>query len=128
GTVLLDQGACVGACLLIRGDGRDDDRSAVSCDARRDPAEPLDVRIAILLREPETLREVRADGVAVQILDDEASPIHLRTDVVRDRGLARSGETGEPEREPSAAIGLRLGMLVRVDVLTHAVLSSCVFS
>ena len=49
----------------------------------------LDVRVAVLLREAEALREVRADGVAVEVLDDEAAAVELGADEVRDRGLAR---------------------------------------
>ena len=113
--VLLDQRACVSACLGVRRDRRDDDGAAVAGDARGHPAEPLDVRVAILLREAEALREVRADGVAVEVLDDEAAPVHLGADVVRDRGLPRPGQPREPEREAAAPIGLGLGVLVRVD-------------
>ena len=86
------------------------------------------MRVAILLREAEALREVRAHGVAVEVLDDEPAAVHLRADVVRDRRLPRARETREPEGEAAASIGLRLGMLVRVDVLTHAVLSNLAFS
>ena len=71
---------------------------------------------------------MRAHRVAVQVLDDVPAAVELGADVVRDRGLARSGETGEPEREASTAIRLGLGVLVRVDVLTHAVLSMFVDS
>ena len=126
--VLLDERASVRPCLLVGRDRRDDDGAAVSRDARCNPAEPLDVRVAILLREAEPLREVRAHRVAVEVLDDEAAAIHLRADVMRDRRLARAGETGEPEGEATASVGLRLGVLVRVDVLTHVVLSSVVDS
>ncbi len=126
--VLLDERASVRPRLLVGRDRRDDDGAAVSRDARRHPAEPLDVRVAILLREAEALREVRAHRVAVEVLDDEAAAIHLRADVVRDRRLARAGETREPEGEATASVGLRLGVLVRVDVLTHVVLSRFVDS
>ena len=85
--VLLDQRACVAARLGVRRDRRDDDGAAVARDPRGDPAEPLDVRVAVLLREAEALREVRANRVAVQVLDDEAAPVHLGADVVRDRRL-----------------------------------------
>ena len=71
---------------------------------------------------------MRADGVAVQVLDDEPAPVHLRPDVVRDRRLPGAGQPGEPEGEAAAPVGLRLGVLVRVDVLTHAFLSRFVFS
>ena len=41
-------------------------------------------------------------------------------DEVRDRRLARAGQPREPEREAAAALAIRLGMLVRVDVLDDA--------
>jgi hypothetical protein len=100
----------------------------VTGDARGDPSEPLDVSVTILLGEAEALREVGANRVAVQILDDVPAPVQLGADVVRDRGLPRSGETGEPQGEASTAIRLGLGVLVRVDVLTHFVLSMFVDS
>ena len=86
------------------------------------------MRVAILLREAEPLGEVRANRVAVEVLDDEAAAIHLRSDVVSDRRLARTGKTREPEGEATASVGLRLGVFVRVDVLTHVVLSTVVDS
>jgi hypothetical protein len=60
-----------------------------------------------------------ADGVAVEVLDDVAAPIELRPDEVRDGGLAGARETGEPEREAALAAGIRLGVVVGVDVLSH---------
>ena len=123
GTVLLHERARVLPRLLVGRDRGDDDRAAVTRDARSDPAEPLDMSVTILLGEAEALREMGANRVAVQILDDVPAAVQLGADVVRDRRLARAGETGEPEGEASTAIRLGLGVLVRVDVLTHAVLS-----
>ncbi len=74
---------------------------------RRDPADALDVRVAVLLREAEALREMRAHGVAVEVLDDRAALLELRADEVRDRRLAGAGEAGEPEREAAAARPVR---------------------
>jgi hypothetical protein len=126
--VLLDEGAGIVSGLLVGRDRGHDGRASMAGDPRGDPPEPLDVGVTVLLRETEALREMGANGVAVQVLDDVAAAVELRADVVRDRRLARSGEAREPESEASAAVGLRLGVLVRVDVLTHAVLSRFVFS
>src|SRR5205814_2961867 len=87
--------------LDVRRDRGADDGAAVARHPRGDPADPLDVRVAVLLREAEALREVRADGVAVEVLDDEPAPVELRPDHVRDRRLARAGEAREPEGEPA---------------------------
>src|SRR5205807_9892704 len=84
-----------------------------------DPPDPLDVRVAVLLREPEPLREPGANGVAVQVLDDAAALVERRPDEVRDRRLPGPGEAGEPEGEAPAARAVGLGMLVRVAVLGH---------
>ena len=51
----------------------------------------------------------------------QAAPVELGPDEVRDRRLAGAGEPGEPEREAAAAACVRLGMLVRVDVLGSCV-------
>src|SRR5262249_14867936 len=117
--VLLDERARVAPRPLVGGDGRDDDRAALARDAPRRPAAGPRVRVAVLLREAEALREVRANRVAVQVLDDEPAPVELGPDVVRDGRLPGAGEPGEPQGEAATAVGLRLGMLVRVDVLTH---------
>ena len=103
----------------VRRDRGGDHGAAVAREPRGDPADPLDVRVAVLLREAEALREVRADRVAVEVLDDEAARVELRPDDVRDRRLARAREPGEPEREAAAADAVRLGMLVREDVVGH---------
>src|SRR5579884_2399262 len=89
--VLLDEGAGVPAGLLVGRDGRDDHGGPGPRQARRDPADARDVRVAVVLREAEPLREVGADDVAVEVVDDEASPLELRLDDVRDRRLAGPG-------------------------------------
>ena len=63
---------------------------------------------------------MRADGVAVEVLDDVAAPVELGPDEVRDGRLAGAREAGEPEREAAVSLVLRLGVLVGVDVLGHA--------
>src|SRR6476646_3612849 len=42
-----------------------------------------------------------ADDVAVEMVDDEAAPLELGFDVVRDCRLAGAREAGEPEDEPA---------------------------
>src|SRR5204862_6831407 len=53
GRVRLDEGARVTARLLVRRDRGHDDRGARAREARRDPADARDVRVAVLLREAE---------------------------------------------------------------------------
>ncbi len=117
---LLDHLASLLPRLLVRRDGRGDDRAALPRQPRGDPADALDVRVAVLLREAEALGEARADGVAVEVLDDEAAPVELGPDEMRDRRLPGAREPGEPQREATVALVLRLGVLVGIDVLGHA--------
>ena len=63
---------------------------------------------------------MRADGVAVEVLDDEAAAVELGPDEVRDRRLPGAREPGEPQREAAVSLVLRLRVLVRIDVLGHA--------
>src|SRR5262249_42753149 len=51
--------------------------------------------------------------------DDEAAPVELGADEVRDGRLAGAREPREPEREAAGANVCRLRMLRRVDVLGH---------
>src|SRR5581483_8910660 len=95
----LDQLARALPRLAVGRDRRREHGAALARQPRGDPADPLDVRVPVLLREAETLGEVRADGVAVEVLDDEAAPVELRPDHVGDRRLARPRQAGEPERE-----------------------------
>jgi hypothetical protein len=48
------------------------------------PPDPLDVRVAVLLGEAEPLREVRADDVAVEVLDGRAGGFELTAHDGRD--------------------------------------------
>ena len=105
--------------LLVRRDRGRDHGAALARDPRGDPADALDVRVAVLLREAEALREVHADVVAVQVLDDEAAPVELGADEVRDGRLAGAREPGEPEREAARPDVRRLRVLRRVDVVGH---------
>ena len=53
--VLLGEGAGLLPRLLVGRDRRDDDRRAGAREPRGDPADPLDVRVAVVLREAEAL-------------------------------------------------------------------------
>src|SRR5262249_22492332 len=88
GRVLLDEGARVAAHLLVRRDRRDDDYRAGAGQTGGDPPDARDVRVAVLFREAEALREMRADDVTVEVVDDEAAALELGLDAVRDRRLA----------------------------------------
>ena len=116
---LLHQVARLLARLDVGRDGGGDGGAAVARDARGDPADALDVRVAVFLREAEAFREVRADRVAVEVLDDVAALVERRADEVRDGGLAGAREPREPEREPASAGALGLGVLVGEDVVGH---------
>src|SRR5947207_6237873 len=105
--------------LLLRRDRGRDHGPALTRQPRGDPADALDVRVAVLLREAEPLREVHPYVVAVEVLDDEPAPVELRPDEVRDRGLARAREPGEPEREAAGPDVRRLRVLGGVDVVGH---------
>src|SRR5262249_59103862 len=78
GPVRLDQPACLVPRLAVRRDGGDDHRRAVARQPRRDPADAADVRVPVLLREAEALREMLAHLVAVEPLDEPAAPLELR--------------------------------------------------
>src|SRR5215211_6406976 len=87
------------ADLAVGRDGGRDDRHAVAGEQVRDERDAADVRVAILLREAEALREVLADDVAVEHLERHAALAQRLDELVGDRGLARAGEAREPEGE-----------------------------
>src|SRR4029077_966004 len=124
---LLDELPRLLARLLVRRDRRCDHRGAVSGQARGYPADSLDVRVTVLLREPEPLRQVRAHRVAVEVLDDRAAFLDCGTDEMRNGRLARARKPGEPQREPAVSAPLRFRMLVRIDVLSHSTPSLVVY-
>src|SRR5918999_4046615 len=72
GAVLLDQLARLAARRLVRRDRGHENCRAVARQPRGHPADPLDVRVAIGLREAKAFREMRAHDVAVEILDESA--------------------------------------------------------
>jgi hypothetical protein len=55
--------------------------------------------------------------VAVEVLDDEAAPVELRADEMRDRRLAGAGQPREPEREAAGPDVCGLRMLGGLDVV-----------
>src|SRR4029453_18653581 len=118
---------------------------ALARQARGDPADPLDVRVAVLLREPEALRQMRADGVAVHVLDDRAagvacvgsclSLLRLQMNAALELVGARPPagalllvETGRPRTGDAAdrtvpdLVQRVVGDVVRVDVAPHVLL------
>src|SRR5206468_12983144 len=97
--VWLDERARPTACLLLGRDGGDDDGCARGREARRDPADPRDVGVAVLLREPESLRELSAHDVAVEVVDEKSALLELGLDDVRHRRLAGCRQSREPDDE-----------------------------
>ena len=86
--VLLDHRARPVARLRVRRDRRHDHCGSVAREPRRDPADAVDVRVAVLLREAEPLGQVLTHLVAVEPLDEEPAPLELGADELGDRGLA----------------------------------------
>src|SRR5829696_1126402 len=87
---LLDHVSGLLARLLIRGNRRDENRGTLAGQARSHPADALDVRVAVLLREPEALRKARPDDVSVEVLDEPSAFFELRAHDLRDRRLPRA--------------------------------------
>src|SRR5919198_824718 len=79
----------------------DEDGGAVPGQPRGDPADALDVRVPVLLRETESFGEVGAHDVAVQVFDEPPDVLEPTPDELGDRRLARAREPREPEREPA---------------------------
>src|SRR5436190_6435538 len=100
----LDERADLFAHLVAdRAVGRDrgrDHRHAVPREQLRDVADAADVGVAVFAREPEALGEVLAHLVAVEDFDGDAATTQLCAHGGRERGLARAGQPGEPQREP----------------------------
>src|SRR4051812_31900553 len=83
-------------------DGGGHDPHAVAGEEAGDEPDAADVRIAILAGEPETLRQMRAHLVTVEDLHLPLDGKRL-ADLLRERALARSGESGKPEDEAGLA-------------------------
>src|SRR5918995_2777703 len=101
--VHLDERADLGAHrvprLPVRGDRTTDRRDAVAGQQLRDEPDPEDVRVAVILREPQALRQVLADDVAVEDLGLQPSRTELVVEHLRDRRFPGAGEAREPHRE-----------------------------
>src|SRR5918994_1231673 len=106
--VHLDERADLGAHrvprLPVRGDRTTDRRDAVAGQQLRDEPDPEDVRVAVILREPQALRQVLADDVAVEDLGLQPSRTELVVEHLRDRRFPGAGEAREPHRE-AAGLG-----------------------
>src|SRR5919108_3319612 len=85
--------------LAIRRDRSRDHGNLVARQQIGDESHPADVRVPVLLREPEPLGEVLANDVAVEDLELRAAPPQLPDQQVRDRRLAGPRKPGEPEAE-----------------------------
>src|SRR5438552_1021479 len=80
-------------------------RGSVAVGLGGHPADPADVRLAVLFREPEPFRQVLAHLVPVEPLDLATAALELGADDLGDRGLAGAGEPGEPERKAGRVSG-----------------------
>src|SRR5262249_17104577 len=69
-----------------------------ACQEARDVSDPPNVRVPVLLRKAESLRQVGAHFIAIQQLQRYASR-KPRLKGGRQRTLAGSGKTGEPQHE-----------------------------
>src|SRR3954447_16056652 len=100
--LLLDRCTGRAAGLLVRGDRAHDDCRASAREPRCDPADPEDVRVAVVLGEAEALREMGADDVTVEALDGAAARLELARHQRADGRLPRRREPGEPENKATA--------------------------
>src|SRR6266850_725861 len=91
------------ADLAIGRDRGRDRRDAVAREHVGDVSDATDVRVAVFLGEAEALREVLAHFVAVEDLDATSLRLQDRREVRRERALARTGESREPEDETLVA-------------------------
>ena len=100
--VLLDQATGLPAGLLVGRDrGNDDDRAGAD-EPRCDPADALDVRVAVSFRVAETLGQVLADDVTVESLDEQAALLQIGGGVPGDRGFPGGGKPGQPDDKRGA--------------------------
>src|SRR5262249_33395164 len=90
--------------LAVGRDGGDDHRRAVTREPGRDPADAVDVPVAVLLREAEPIRQVLAHLVAVEPFDQLPAAFELRAYELGDGRLPGTRKAGEPERK-AAAVG-----------------------
>src|SRR5690606_25650318 len=82
---------------LVRGDRGGHGDHAVARQQAANEADATNVGVAVFLAEAESLGEVRANDVAVENLNLGTAVFELLLKNVGDGGLARTGQTGEPE-------------------------------
>ena len=85
--------------LLVGRDRAADRRDAVARQELGDEPDPQDVRVTVLLGEPEALGQVLPDHVAVEDLGLHLPRLELVVQHLGDRGLAGTGQAGEPDGE-----------------------------
>src|SRR5213593_2138703 len=88
----------------IRRDGGSDHDDPVPREQFGDVADATDVGVAVLAREAQALGEVLAHLVSVEHLNPDAPAAELMPHRRGERGLARSRQAGEPQRE-AASLG-----------------------
>src|SRR5438552_9061435 len=88
----------------IRRDGGSDHDDPVPREQFGDVADATDVGVAVLAREAQALGEVLAHLVSVEHLNPDAPAAELMPHSRGERGLARSRQAGEPQRE-AASLG-----------------------
>src|SRR5947209_7240080 len=91
--------------------GRDrgrDHRHAVPREQLGDVADATDVGVAVLPREPQALGQVLAHLVPVEHFDRDAAAAQLRAHRGGERGFARAGQSGEPQREAASLRDARI--------------------
>ena len=84
----LDELAGEPARIAVGRDGRDDHGCPGAGQAARDPADALDVEVAVLPGEAEAPREMRADDIAVEGVDEQPATLELGREQLGDGGLA----------------------------------------
>src|SRR2546427_8703028 len=98
----------------IRGDRGRDHRYAVARKQLGDIADAADVGVAILARKPQALGEILTHLVSVEHFDGDPATAEPLAHRGGERGLARAGQTGEPQRETvrlcDARIRYQLGL------------------
>ena len=104
----LDQAARAAACLLVRGDRRDEHRDPGPRQRGGGESDALDVAVAVALAVAESRGRVSAEDVAVENLRRKAAFLERLTHVCRERGLARAGKPGEPGDEHLGLLQVRL--------------------
>src|SRR5262245_53808700 len=85
----------------VRRDGRCDRDDPIPRQQPRDEPDTPNIRVAIVLREPETAAQIGADFIAVKNLDPMAAVRKYGANAPGKRRLAGPREPGEPDRQPT---------------------------